>query len=238
MVRRHFSDPIDTARTKKVAKKKTGKKQKSTKLVMEIDGRPVEIEKYGNAGIASYRNNAADAMQWFINGSHHNSRIEGPRTDKAIEIAWAEGRTRANTAARLADLFEKAELTPLRSPDYESVPGGSSGPRFVGNSKLTCMMVIQDLRREIPPTCTQLLEAVICRNEAPWHGLGKTAAQRVYQDLRMALDFAAWALDRRHTKAEVSEVELVQRWPQAAEWFTAARLAGKTQRFRMDRPPS
>lgn len=236
MVGRHLSRPVNTAQPAKAAKK-ADKKAKPAKVETVIDGRPVEIEKYGSPGIASYRNNAADSMHWLINAGHLNSRIVGPRTDRAIELAWAEGRTRVNTATRLAELFENAELTPIRSPDYESVPGGSSGSRYVGNTKLACMKIVQDLRRDIPPACMQRLETVIKENAAPWHGLKKKTQQSIYDEIRMALDFAAFALDQHHSKAEVTEEILVQRWPAAQDWFTARRLRERAVSFKRDRKP-
>lgn len=201
------------------------------------DSAPTEIEKYGHPGIASYRNNAADAMQWLIMKGHLNSRIEGPRTDKAIELAWSEGRGRINTATRLADLFERAELTPLRSPDFEAVPGGSFGPRYVGHGKLSCMKMIQDLRRDIPPACMAMIEAIICRNEFPWHGLSKKREQGVFQMVRMSLDFASWSLDKGKRGSEVTREEMCRRWPQTLDWFTAADLSGGVVSFKMDRKP-
>lgn len=232
MVERHLS----REEPKPLAAKK-GRKPKAESAPVVIDGRPVEVEKYGNAGIASYRNNAADALQWLIFKGHLNSRIDGPRTDKAMEMAWAEGRGRINTATKLAELFEKAELTPLRSPDFEATPGGSFGPRYVGNTKLSCMMAIQALRQDIPPACMRILEAIICRNEFPWHGKKKREEQRIYEGIRMALDFAAWSFGRHHPKAEMTEDEVVQRWPAAQDWFTARRLAESVLAFRMDRKP-
>lgn len=232
MVERHLSreEPKPTT-----AKK--GRKPKAESAPVVIDGRPVEVEKYGNAGIASYRNNAAAALQWLIFKGHLNSRIDGPRTDKAMELAWAEGRGRINTATKLAELFEKAELTPLRSPDFEATPGGSFGPRYVGSTKLACMMAIQALRQDIPPACMGILEAIICRNEFPWHGKKKREEQRIYEGIRMALDFAAWSFGQHHPKSEMTEEEMVRRWPAARDWFTARALAATTESFKMDRTP-
>lgn len=236
MVERHLSreeSPEPVARGKKAKKQKA---EEPAPVV--IDGRPVEIEKYGNAGIASYRNNAADALQWLMMKGHLNSRIDGPRTDKAMELAWAEGRGRINTVTRLVELFEKAELTPLRSPDFEATPGGSFGPRYVGNTKLSCMMAVQALRQDIPPACMRILEAIICRNEFPWHGKKKREEQRIYEGIRMALDFAAWSFGRHHPKAEMTEEEMVRRWPAAQDWFTARRLVESALAFKMDRSPT
>ena len=202
---------------------------------MVIDGRLVEIERYGDGRRDVRRNNAADALQWLTMKGHLNSRIDGPRNDKAVELAWAEGRGRINTATRLVELFEKAELTPLRSPDFEATPGGSFGPRHVSLTKLACMKAIHTIRQDIPPACIGILEAVICRNEFPWHGQKKAVEQVIYQEIRMALDFATWSLGKHHPKSEMTEEELVRRWPDSHDWFVARRLAATTESFRMDK---
>jgi hypothetical protein len=168
---------------------------------------------------------------------HLNSRIEGIRTDKAMEIAWAEGRGRITTATRLAEIFEKAELTPLRSPDFEATPGGSFGPRHIGVSKFRCIEIVAQLEGDIPPACMVLLRAIICRNEFPWLGLKPKNEQRVMESIRLALDFAAWSLDRHHPRAEMTEEEIVRRWPAAADWFTARRLTESALAFKMDQTP-
>lgn len=202
------------------------------------DGRPSEVEKYGSPGIASFRDNAADAMQWLILKGHLNSRVVGPHTDEALEIAWAEGRGRINTANELAELFETAELTPLRSPDLESVPSGTFGPRTIGMKKLQAMKAVQDLRRDIPPLCMGLLEAIICRNDFLWAGLPKKDAENLFQAIRASLDFAAWSLNQYNPRAEITEEVMIQRWPWTEQWFIARRLRGKVVMSRMDTVPS
>lgn len=230
MVERHLS----REEPKPVAKKG---KAKTESAPVVIDGRPVEIERYGDGRRDIRRNNAADAMQWLIMKGHLNSRIEGIRTDKAMEIAWAEGRGRITTATRLAEIFERAELTPIRSPDFEATPGGSFGPRHIGVSKFRCIEIVAQLEGDIPPSCMVLLRAIICRNEFPWLGLKPKHEQRVMESIRLALDFAAWSLDRHHPRAEMTEDEVVRRWPAAREWFVARRLAESTLAFKMDRAP-
>lgn len=211
------------------------KKAKAEPVV--IDGRPIEIERYGDGRRDIRRNNAADAMQWLIMKGHLNSRIDGPRTDKAMELAWAEGRGRITTATRLAEIFERADITPLRSPDFEAAPGGSFGPRHIGVSKFRCIEIVAQLEGDIPPPCMGLLRAIICRNEFPWLGLKPKNEQRVMESIRLALDFAAWSLDRHHPRAEITEEEVVRRWPAAREWFVARRLTESALAFRMDRAP-
>lgn len=213
------------------------KKSKPESAPVVIDGRPVEIERYGDGRRDIRRNNAADAMQWLIMKGKLNSTIHGIRTDKAMELAWAEGRGRITTATRLAEIFEKAELTPLRSPDFEAATGGSFGPRHIGVSKFRCIEIVAQLEGDIPPACMVLLRAIICRNEFPWFGIKPKNEQRVMESIRLALDFAAWSLDRHHPRAEMTEDEVVRRWPAAREWFVARRLAESTLAFKMDRAP-
>lgn len=229
MVERHLS--------REEAPAPKAKKAKTESVPVVIDGRPVEIERYGDGRRDIRRNNAADAMQWLIMKGHLNSRIDGIRTDKALEIAWAEGRGRITTATRLAEIFEKAELTPLRSPDFEATPGGSFGPRYIGASKFRCIEIVAQLEGDIPPACMVLLRAIICRNEFPWLGLKPKNEQRVMESIRMSLDFAAWSLDRHHPRAEMTEEEIVRRWPAAQDWFVARRLTESAVTFKMDRAP-
>lgn len=233
MVRRHLSDCEPTPSKK--GKKKPQPMKPAAKEPIVIDGRPVEVERYGDGTKDTRRNNAADALEWLMMKGHLNSRIVGDRTEKAMEIAWAEGRGRINTATRLAAIFEKAELTPLRSPDFEAVPGGSFGARHIGASKFQCIAILADLGEDIPPSCMEILRAIICRNEFPWHGAGKRDEQRIMEQIRMALDFASYSLDRHHPRPEMTEDELVRRWPEAAEWFTAKRLRAATLSFKRDR---
>lgn len=200
------------------------------------DGIPTEIEKYGDPRIASYRDNAADAVQWLVSKGHLNSRIVGVRTDRLLEIAWAEGRARITMMSMLADLFERAELTALKSPDLEGLSGGSFGPRAIHHTKLEAMMVVQRMRSEIPPVCMKMLEAVITRNESPWHGLGRSAQAAVFDAIRRSIDFAAWSLERSRAKPEITDQELVRRWPEALEWITAGRLTVAAISFKRDQP--
>lgn len=231
MVERHLS-------REKPAPSKKGRAKKQESAPVVIDGRPVEIERYGDGRRDIRRNNTADAMQWLIMKGRLNSMIEEPRTDKKLELAWAEGRGRITTATRLAEIFEKAELTPLRSPDFEATPGGSFGPRHIGVSKFRCIEIVAQLEGDIPPACMGLLRAIICRNEFPWLGLKPKNEQRVMESIRLALDFAAWSLDRHHPRAEMTEEEIVRRWPAAQGWFVARRLAESTLAFKMDRSPT
>lgn len=206
------------------------KKQKKAKgpiaAPVEIDGRPVEIEKYGDGTKDTKRDNAADALNWLIVKGHLNSKMDGPRSDAALERAWSDGNARRTTADELVLLFERAELTPLRSPDLEGTPGGSFGPRFVGLSKLVSQMIVQDLRRDMPPALMALLERVLLGNEHVWHGREKKQQARIFQDVRLALDFAAWGLARHGGVAaqEKAKAHLCQKWEVAGEWFRTKTL--------------
>lgn len=224
MVERHLRNLPATPSTP--AKKQ--KKAKAPAVVEQkvIDGRPVEIEKYGDGTKDTKRDNAADALNWLIVKGCLNSRLDGPRSDAALERAWSDGNARRNTADELVDLFEKAELTPLRSPDLGGTPGGSFGPRFVGISKVTAMMMVQDLRRDMPPALMTLLDRILLGNEHVWHGKEKKQQARIFQDVRLALDFAAWALARQDGVGaqEKAKQVLCQKWELAGEWFRTRSL--------------
>lgn len=194
------------------------------------DQQPREVQKYGNAGIASYRDQASDAMTWLILNKHLNSKVDWPRTDEKLEQAWSEGNARHTTAQELERLFEKAELTPLRSPDFGGVPTGGFGSRYVGVSKLISQMVVQDLRRDMPPALMALLERILVKNEHPWHGLKKKAQDAVFEQARMALDMAGWVLMKidagkaGEAAIERARVAIARRWPALDDWFYQRRL--------------
>jgi hypothetical protein len=246
MVARHLSDCEPTPSQPRKSKKKRGKEKAASKLVV-IDGRPVEIETYGDGVKDTKKNSTADALQWLIDNGHLKSPVPHGvslnERDRLLEIAYAESNARITTATDLGRFFEKAELTPLRSPDFEATPGGGFGSRYVGVTKLRCMGIIQDVGRDIPPHCMAILEAVICRNEFPWLGKPKQEGQRILQMIRMALDFAAWCFDRaidgpdRRIVDCKATVQIMRRWPEARDWITAKKLAGATHSFKMDRAP-
>jgi len=237
MAERHLRDCPPTP-SKAKGKKKRDKKAETKPEQTEIDGKPVEIARTG-AGEAI--NHAADALQWLIRKDHlrspvpHNLRLN--ERDRLLTISHAEAVKRTDTAQKLAGIFEKAAIAPLRSPDFEAVPGGSFGPRSISLTKLQCIGILAELGRDIPPACLRLLEAIICRNEFPWHGAGKADQRRIMAEIRMAIDFASFSLDKHHGRSEMTEDEVVRRWPAAQDWFTARRLAESALAFKMDRKP-
>lgn len=224
MVRKHLSQEEPPA------PKKGKAKPKMEATPTEIDGRPIDRQKYGNAGIASYRNQASDAMTWLILNKHLISKVEWPRTEEKLEQAWSEGNARHTTAQELEKLFEKAELTPLRSPDLGGVPTNGFGSRYVGVSKLVSQMIVQDLRRDMPPALMSLLERILVKNEHPWHGLSKKAQDAVFEQVRMALDCAGWVLMKidagkaGEAAVERARLAICRRWPALDEWFYHQRL--------------
>jgi len=226
MVRRHLAEPVSIRKTAATAPSGPGR-----------DGVPIEIEKYGDPRIASYRDNAADALGWLAMKGHMNSRIVGDRTDRLMEIAWAEGRARITTATMLSDLFERAELTALRSANLEGISGGGFGPRAVHHTKLEAMMAVQSIRSDIPPACMAIIEAVISRNQSPWLGQGKAAQAKIFEEIRRAIDFATWSIERSHRRPSIDDEELIRRWPEALDWITARRLVASTEQFRRDIAP-
>lgn len=239
MVERHLRNcpPTPSALKGKKARK-AAKKAEAKPEQTEIDGKPVEIARTG-AGEAI--NHAADALQWLIRKDHlrspvaHNLPLN--ERDRLLTASHKEADKRSDTAQKLAAIFEKADFTPLRSPDFEAVPGGGFGPRKIGLSKLVNAEKLAELSKDIPPACMRLLEAIICRNEFPWHGKGKAEQKRIMAEVRMALDFASFSLDKHHARSEMTEDEVVRRWPAAREWFVARRLAESTLAFKMDRAP-
>lgn len=254
MAERHLRDCPPTP-SKAKGKKKRDKKAEAKPEQTEIDGRPVEIARTG-AGEAI--NHAADALQWLIRKDHLRSPVPHHlplnERDRLLTISHNEAVKRTDTAQKLASIFEKAAIAPLRSPDFEAVPGGTFGPRSISLTKLQCIGILAELGRDIPPACLQLLEAIICRNEFPWHAKAKAAAagarnakeaermakaveQAAFAEIRMAIDFASWSLDKRHGRSEMTEDEIVRRWPAAQDWFTARRLAESALAFKMDRAP-
>lgn len=237
MVERHLRDCPPTP-SKAKGKKKRDKKAEAKPEPTEIDGKPVEIARTG-AGEAV--NHAADALQWLIRKDHlrspvpHNLPLN--ERDRLLTRSHNEAVKRTDTAQKLASIYEKASIAPLRSPDFEAVPGGTFGPRSISLTKLQCIGILAELGRDIPPACLRLLEAIICRNEFPWHGAGKDDQKRIMAEIRMAIDFASWGLDKHHSRSEMTEEEVVRRWPAAQDWFTARKLAATTESFKMDRTP-
>lgn len=224
--------------TPSVKPKGKGKKKQPAPEPVVIDGKPVEREKYGNPALNCERDNASDAMQWLVYRGHLNSRIEGDRNDAKLEIAWSEGNGRRTTADRLETMFQKATLTPLRSPDLEAIPGGF-GPRAVSTSKVTNMMMVQDVRNEMPPVLMKLLERILIGNEHVWHGLGKKRQAAVFEEIRLALDFAAWVLTKidagaaGHAQVEKERQKLCQRWEWASEYFYQKQLGAAVSAARV-----
>lgn len=194
------------------------------------DGRLHDRQKYGEAGIHSYRDQASDAMTWLVLKKHLNSRVDWPRTEEKLQAAWADGNERHATAQELELLFEKAELTPLRSPDFAAAPSGGFGSRYVGVSKVVAQMKVQDLRREMPPALMQLLERILLKNEMVWHGLKGKARDGAIDNIRLALDFAGWALFKvaagqaGSAAVEARRLALCRKWPAADQFFYQQQL--------------
>lgn len=173
------------------------------------------------------RNDATDVLTWLAVKGKLNSEIQPPRTDKKVEIAWSEGRERQNTAAKLQEAFQKAELTPLRSADPAAIGGGGSfDSRFVGVSKLEAMYDIQCLRDDIPQPCMAMLERILLGNRLD-RVKGGAAERRLFNQIRMSIDFATWSMDRSRPDVDPydkASAELCRRWPDAFEWITIRRL--------------
>ena len=201
----------------------------------------LDVERYGDGARDLKRNNTSDAMTWLINAGHMNSRIEGLRTDQKLEIAWSEGRTRIITADAIAIIFEKAEITPLRSPDPEAIGGGGFGPRKISIATIVAQMERGDLRADMPPALMSLLERIILANEFAWeYAKTKSDRESVFQSIRLALDFADWSMARRESvvSGEKARAELVERWPVAGEWFRTRKLRLATHQARAIAKPS
>lgn len=173
------------------------------------------------------RNDATDVLTWLATKGKLNSEIEPPRTDRKLEIAWSEGRERQNTASKLQEVFQKAELTPLRSADPAAIGGGGSfGSRFVAVSKIEAMRAIQDLRNDIPQPCMAMLERILVGNRLD-RTKGAAAERMLFNQVRMSIDFATWSMDRSRPDIDPydkASAELCRRWPDAWEWITVRRL--------------
>lgn len=178
-------------------------------------------ERYGDPALAQFRDpniDAAHALRW--KPELLNSEIAPPATDTKCDDAFYEGEVRRRALDDLDRLFFGAELSPLRSVDLEAVPSGGFGPRIVSDYKLDCQRAIQDMRNEIPPAAMALIERVVVRGEFIWEVPSKKARIILLQELRMALDFAAWSLGLDGKgRPEMTKDDLRRRWPEADEYF-------------------
>src|SRR5690606_39024805 len=107
--------------------------------------------------------------------------------------------------------------------------------RPISLAKLQCIGILAELGQDIPDVCMHILRAILCRNEFIWHGRGDQ--KRVLESVRMSLDFASFSLDKHHGRSEMTEDEMVRRWPATQDWFTARRLTESALSFKMDRAP-
>lgn len=210
-----------------MAKRK--KKQKQTPKV-GYGGTVREIVKYGEGAIHSYRDDAANAVQWLLDKGKLKPLVIGQPTDELMAESWSDVLSRLTVAQQLESLFDAAELSPVKSPDWESVPGGGFGPKNVPIRKIIAMRKVQELRHEMPPMLMSLIEQLIRENCHLWHGVQKSKQQRIFQDIRFALDFSEWALNKIERgeagsrATENDRVALCKKWPLAEDWFQRKRL--------------
>lgn len=220
MVRRHLSyiDDLTVAKGKKKDAPKPAK-------VPGRDGNQERREKYGEHGIHSYWNIGAGTVEMFERQSRLlDSKIEAPYTDQKRDQAAFEGNQRRRVARNLRELFEGADISPLRSADLDTVFSGF-GPRSPSDHALDCQKVIHQMRGDIPPGCMRMIESVIVRDEFLWENDDRKKEERILQDIRMALDFASWSLGSEvRGKREVSRNDLCERWAAAREFFYQSQL--------------
>lgn len=184
------------------------------------DGKIFEVKKVGGRGSKTFWNAASGSIEMLERGRLLNSKIEHPRTDRKMTIAMNEGQLRIETGHRLRGLWEGAAIGGLKAVDFGAAPSGGFGPRHVSDHALDCQKIIRDLRNNLPPKCLQIIESVIIADEMPWLVQDRKKADRILQDIRYTLDFAAhqMGVDRKG-RAEIDKPELCARWPEAAQFF-------------------
>lgn len=184
------------------------------------DGQAYRAEKYGEKGIASYRNVFAGTVEMFESRSELlNSEIEPPHTDEKVDQAACEGSVRRRAARQFRDLFESAAMTPLRSPELDRVPTGF-GPRSPHDRALDAMATVREMRNNLPPLVMRLLEDVVIADQFMWLVDDRRRERAILQDIRMALDFAAYEMGVAYRgRQEIRRDDLCRRWEYAREFF-------------------
>jgi hypothetical protein len=232
MVRRHLADLPLTPTVKRKGKTKPAQAPSPGR-----DGQRYEKVRVSLVQDKA-RNDATDVLTWLSYKHKLNSEIVPPITDQKRDAAFQDGRQRIDTANKLQALFQVAQLTPLRSPDPSEIGGGGFGPKFIGEAKLRAMLTVQDLRTDIPESCMVLLEQILLENRLE-RATSSRDEKRIYQQVRMAIDFAFWSFERTRPGIDPydkASTELCRRWPQAFEWITGRRLQTVTVAMRRDSP--
>jgi hypothetical protein len=191
------------------------------------DGLGGQREKYGESAKASYWNHHAGTVETFERKSALlDSAIVPPYNNEKRDQAAFEGNTRRRVARKVRDLFEGEMVSAMKSADLEAVPGGSFGSRSPSDHALDCQAKVNEMRQSIPPGCMATLELVLRNEMFLWERKDRKDARAVLEEIRLALDFAAWSLGATDAKGrqEITKDELCRRWPEAGSWFWQQRL--------------
>ncbi|MCQ8781688.1 hypothetical protein [Mangrovibrevibacter kandeliae] len=141
-----------------------------------------------------------------------NDPISFADSDRVKNNAHYYGEIRRRVMVRLRDLNEAAEGSPLKSVDLEREPTGGRRPGTVSDARLGAMSVVGRVRAKVPPVCMDLLDRAILNDDFDVIAVeGKEARKVLLEDMRLALDFAAWAL------GELPEARLLRRWKQVRD---------------------
>lgn len=200
------------------------------------DGKVEHREKYGEAAKASYWDHHAGTVELFERKADLlDSIIVLPYSDEKRDLAARDGNTRRRVARMVRDLFDGEMVSNMQSADLGGVPGGTFAGKVASDHALDCQAKVHQMRKDLPPRSMAILEDVIRREVFLWEVMTKTKdgelvpdrkkSKRILQDIRMALDFAAWSLGASvKGREEISKAELCERWPTAVDWFYQQKL--------------
>lgn len=150
------------------------------------------------------------AVEYFESNTKLNSIVthefggdghKKPIADRQRDNANYEGAMRRQWARRFRDLVEESQITPLRSPDFGGVSGGSFGSKTPADHAIECGKKVGEIQQKIHPQLFKLLTDVFVEDKFVWE---KNKA--AIPEIRMALDFVGWCF------GDISAEDVARRW--------------------------
>lgn len=123
-------------------------------------------------------------------------------TDRQRDLSNDDGKMRREWARRFRDIVDGSQITPLRSPDFGGLAGGSFGSKTPPDHAIDCGRKVGEIQQRIPALMFKLLTVVFIEDKFVWE-----KDKAAFLEIRMALDYVGWCL------GELKEEDLARRWP-------------------------
>ena len=186
------------------------------------DGKPIRLENAGDEKLVVLFDTNAGAFEKLVFSDLLNDFMPDKTTDDERKKAHEWGEVRRHTMQMLRDLQSRAAAGPLKSVDWGRVGSSGFGPRSLSASQYEALVTYGDIMTAMPKDGRSILEQVLINDLMVWKVPSRIAKGRILEDIRLAVDFAAYHVrSRMHKDIDkcVGPKRMEVRWPDAWKWL-------------------